>query len=148
MTPIYTDLSLNRDVHEPPSYILMIDDDEDDLEMFSSGLIQKGFKVKVCTSSAKALFYLKLMSGTREFPSLIIMDYNMPMKNGYQVLLLLKENRETRDIPVVLYSTSMSVSLKELLSAAGALGSFSKPWNYEEFTTQVEMIQELLYAQA
>jgi CheY-like chemotaxis protein len=61
---------------------------------------------------------------------------------------LLKENRETRDIPVVLYSTSMSGSLKELLLAAGALGSFSKPWNYEEFTTQVEMIQELLYAQA
>ena len=129
-------------------YVMLIDDDEDDLEMMSSSLELAGIRIKNFNSGIKALFYLSLLSSDMELPSLIIMDYNMPMKNGYQVLLLLKENRETRDIPVVLYSTSMSGSLKELLSAAGALASFSKPWNYEEFTTQVEMIQELLYAQA
>jgi two-component system, chemotaxis family, response regulator Rcp1 len=99
-------------MYEQQPYVLLIDDDEDDLEVFSSGLELKGTRVKTFTSSSKALFYLTLMSGTMELPSLIILDYNMPKKNGHQVLLALKANRDTENIPVVLYSTNMSLLLK------------------------------------
>jgi CheY-like chemotaxis protein len=126
-----------------PPYILLIDDDEDDLEMFSSELEKKGIKVKTFDSSTKALFFLTLMSGNDELPSLIIMDYNMPKKNGQQVLLLIKDSVDTKDIPVVMYSTSMSAVLKEQLSNAGALDCFSKPWTRQELNTQVEIFREL-----
>jgi CheY-like chemotaxis protein len=86
------------------------------------------------------------MSGNRELPSLIIMDYNMPKKNGHQVLLELKNNGDTKNIPVVIYSTSMPNLLKEQLSNAGALDCFSKPWNIQELNTQVEIFQELAFS--
>jgi response regulator RpfG family c-di-GMP phosphodiesterase len=136
----------NQNMHEPQPYIVLIDDDEDDLEMYSSGLEKKGIKVKTFDSSTKALFYLTLMSGNRELPSLIIMDYNMPKKNGHQVLSLIKDNEDTKNIPVVIYSTSMPDLLKKQLSDSGALDCFSKPWTQQEFNSQVEIFQDLTYS--
>jgi DNA-binding response OmpR family regulator len=135
-----------QNINEPPSYILLIDDDEDDLEMFSSGLEKKGINVKTFDSSTQALFYLMLMSDNKELPSLIIIDYNMPKKNGQQVLSMIKDNTETKDIPVVMYSTSMSDILRKQLSNAGALDCFSKPWNTKELNAQIEIFQELAFS--
>lgn len=136
----------NKNMYQPPPYILLIDDDEDDLEMFSSGLEKKGIQVKTFDSSAKALFYLTLRPGNMELPSLIIMDYNMPKKNGHQILVQLKKNADTKNIPVVMYSTTLSDFLKEQLSSAGALDCFDKPWNFREFTTQVDRLQNLAFS--
>jgi CheY-like chemotaxis protein len=135
-----------KNMIEPQPYILLIDDDEDDLEMFSSGLKKKGIKVKTFDSSAKALLYLTLMSDSKDLPLLIIMDYNMPKKNGQQVLSMIKDNAETKDIPVVMYSTSMPDLLRTQLANAGALDCFSKPWNTKELNTQVEIFHELAYS--
>jgi CheY-like chemotaxis protein len=133
----------NRNMFEPKPYILLIDDDQDDLDLFSSGLQGKGMEVKTFDSSTKALFYLTLMSETRELPSFIIMDYNMPKKNGHQVLLLIKNNAETKHIPVVMYSTSMADDLRQQLIDAGAFDCFIKPWTGQELNTQVELFKHL-----
>jgi response regulator RpfG family c-di-GMP phosphodiesterase len=136
----------NKYMQEPLPYILLIDDDEDDLQLLSSALVEKAIIVKTFLSSSKAIFYLSLMSGNRELPSLIIMDYNMPVKNGYQVLQLLKANKNTSHIPVVLYSTTLSDELRKRLSAAGVLACFVKPWTSQEFNRQVEVFQELAFS--
>jgi CheY-like chemotaxis protein len=128
---------------EPRPYILLIDDDSDDLEMFSSELEKKGLRVKTFDSSTNALFYLKLMFDIQQLPSLIIMDYNMPKRNGYQVLQLIKDNKDTKNIPVVMYSTSMSAILKTQLGDAGALHCFNKPWTTKELYNQVQIFHEL-----
>jgi response regulator RpfG family c-di-GMP phosphodiesterase len=128
---------------EPQSYILIIDDDEDDLQMFSSGLEKKGIKVKTFDSPTKGMHYLRLMSDSKDLPSLVIMDYNMPTKNGLQVLLFIKGNAETKNIPVVIYSTSMPDVLRKQLSNAGALDCFNKPWNRKELNYQIEIFQDL-----
>src|SRR5688572_328436 len=107
-------------------YILLIDDDPDDLEMLSTALNEIGTKVKSFESSLNALFYLDLISGNKDLPSMIIMDYNMPKKNGYDVLILLKGNPETSCIPVLIYSTTVNPVLREKLMNAGAAGCFNK----------------------
>ena len=124
-------------------HIMLIDDDGDDLEMLSSILEQKDVCVKSFQSPMKALVYLECLAGIAELPSLIIVDYNMPQKNGYQVLLSIKENNNTKDIPVVIHSTNMTNLLKKQLSDAGAFGCFSKPWTYRELAAQAEMFQDL-----
>jgi CheY-like chemotaxis protein len=129
-------------MHKPP-YILLIDDDEDDLDLLSSEMQKKGIKVKTFDSSVKALIYLTLMSDNRELPALIIIDYNMPKKNGWQVLSLIKSNRETKDIPVVMYSTAMTDLLKKQLSNAGAVDCLNKAWNCKELDKQVQGFQEM-----
>ena len=127
-------------------HVVLIDDDRDDLEMLSSILEQKDMTVVTFQSSIEALVYLKCLATIGELPSLIILDYNMPLTNGYQVLLSIKENTDTKDIPVVIHSTSMSNLLKKQLSDAGALDCFSKPWTYQQYTAQAEKFQELCFS--
>ena len=120
-------------------YILLIDDDPDDLEMLSFALDEIDIRVKTFESSTNALFYLDLVSGNKDLPSLIIMDYNMPKMNGYVVLVLLKSNPETSRIPVLIYSTTVSPLLREKMMDAGAAGCFNKSGNSRELTRQVKI---------
>jgi CheY-like chemotaxis protein len=74
---------------------------------------------------------------------LIILDYNMPKRNGQQLLLSIKANNGTKDIPVVIYSTGMNDLLKAGLLKAGALNCFDKPWNGKELNIQVDIFEKL-----
>lgn len=136
----------NTPIVGDPPYIIMIDDDEDDLELFSSELIVKGVKVKTFDSSTQALNYLTNICEIEDFPSLIITDYNMPKKNGYEILQLLKNNLRTRNIPVVILSTSLTEFSKLQLSKAGAFNCFTKPWIYLEVTKQATIFKNLAYS--
>jgi FixJ family two-component response regulator len=60
----------------------------------------------------------------------------MRKKNGQQVLLLIKDNADTKNIPVVMHSTGMAVTLKTKLMKAGAFDCFNKLWTNKEFNTQ------------
>lgn len=133
-------------MYKPQPYILLIDDDTDDLEMFSSALKMKNIMVKTFDSAAKALFYLMLRDGDMELPSLIILDYNMPKKNGQQVLEEIKGNKSIKGVPVVMYSTGMSEILKAQLLVAGALDCIDKPWTQHELNCQAEKFHELAFA--
>lgn len=133
-------------MYTPHPYILLIDDDEDDLEMLSFELQKKGIRIKTFNSSTKALYYLTLMRDVRELPSFIIMDYNMPKLNGYEVLVSIKNNIDTKDIPVVIYSTDISIVLKEQLSGAGALHCLEKAWNTKDFEKQVQKFNEMNFS--
>ena len=128
---------------QPPSYVLIMDDDIDDLEMLSTALESSGIKVKSFISGEKGLTYLGLMTGNTELPVFIILDFNMGRINGEQVLSFIKENKDTRHIPVVIYSTGMSLILKRALLDLGAFDCFIKPSSYLEFTAQVEIFKQL-----
>ena len=122
-------------------YIMLIDNDPDDLEMLSIALDEIGVRVKSFESSSNALIYLDLVSENKDLPSLIIMDFNMPKKNGYDVLLLLKNNPGTSGIPVLIYSSTIDPLLKVKLMNAGAAGCFNKSGNSRELTGLVKIFE-------
>jgi CheY-like chemotaxis protein len=124
-------------------YIILIDDDEDDLEMISSSLGLLGVKTRSFNSGPKAIFFLNLLSDTGDQPWLIICDYNMPTMNGQRVLHQLKENKRTSHIPVVVYSTHMTTIFKRALIQLGAVDCIGKPSLYTEFTRQIAAFKEL-----
>ncbi len=55
-----------------------------------------------------------------EHPLLILLDINLPSLDGFQILSRLKRNRNTADIPVIMLTTSDSVSDVERAIALGA----------------------------
>ena len=128
---------------ESRPYILLIDDDEDDLHVFSSEMEKKGIKVKAFDSATPALNYLTCMSRHKKLPALIIIDYNMPKKNGAQVLVLIKGDADTKDIPVVIYSNHISEILREELLKAGALYCLQKAWSSQQFDTHIQGFQDM-----
>src|SRR4029078_2965727 len=96
-------------------FVMLIDDDTDDLESMSSSLEVENIRVKKFNSGIRAMIYLSLLSSDIELPSLIIMDYNMPKCNGQQILLLIKKRKDLKNIPVVMYSTLFSDDHKKRL---------------------------------
>ncbi|MGZ5135726.1 MAG: response regulator [Flavitalea sp.] len=129
-----------------PPYVLLIDDDTDDLEMLSEALQGKGIRTSSFESGKQAVLYLNKLSEINDLPGMIIMDYNMPENNGQEILILLKKELVTRNIPVIMYSTGLSVASSKQLEELGALHCFAKSSNYPDFTLQLEKFTRLAYS--
>jgi CheY-like chemotaxis protein len=125
-------------------FVVIIDDDEDDRAMLSSALDLQDLK-SVCFENAQlALVKLKSWNAIGQFPALIIADYNMPKVNGEEFLKLLKSETSINEIPVVIYSTSISPKLHEVLIDSGAYATIKKANSYREFTLQVLEIKKIV----
>ena len=81
--------------------ILAVDDDPFILDIVSRYLSAKGFRVLTTTDPESAL-----AMATEELPQLVISDIAMPGMNGLTLLKHLKEGPVTRDIPIVLLTSS------------------------------------------
>jgi len=79
--------------------ILSIDDDPQVISLYDRFLKTQGFEVIPLTDPAKAIDRAKELK-----PFAITLDVMMPQKDGWQVLKELKQNPETRDIPILICS--------------------------------------------
>jgi CheY-like chemotaxis protein len=114
--------------------ILLVDDDADDRDIIIEALEQlhTGETVMCAENGEAALRLLFEYAGLNAFPCLIILDLNMPKMNGRQTLKTLKADERFRDIPVVIYSTSLNPLEKEACMALGAQFFITKPTTYNE----------------
>jgi CheY-like chemotaxis protein len=92
----------------PKNIVLYADDDHDDLELVKDAFAQYSNNVDVITVSngSEALSYLDRLTPLDPMPCLVILDINMPVFNGKEVLTRLREIDKFKSIPVVLFSTS------------------------------------------
>ena len=127
-------------------YLLLIDDDEDDLEMLTSSFLIHGLPTKSFTSGPKAISYLHHSKGLDALPQLIIMDYNMPGADGQAMLRLLKADKELQHIPVVIYSTTVTLLLRTALMALGAYECMAKPYSLAAHNHLIERFMSLVYS--
>lgn len=77
--------------------ILLVDDEQSLLEVFAETLQLSGFEVIKADSGIDAIAKAKT-----DNPDLILLDQIMPDMNGNDVLKILKETKETKDIPVAM----------------------------------------------
>lgn len=77
--------------------VLLAEDDIILAELYTERLKQEGFNVVHASNGEDALQYV-----TEYHPALIILDIMMPKMNGLDVLKTLKENQDTKDIPVII----------------------------------------------
>ena len=68
-----------------------------------------------------------------ELPDLIILDQNMPKRNGIQTLKLLKEDQRFHHLPVIIYSTYTDEELIKNAAAMGACHVVAKPASREGY---------------
>ena len=126
-------------------YLLLIDDDVEDLKVLATSLQILGVKTKSFDNADKAISFLDHITGSEELPTLIVSDYNMPGMNGQQVLSLIKSNKKIEDIPVVVYSSTMPLTLRDVLLKLGALDCFIKAGSLSDLTLQVNILKELAF---
>ncbi|MES2559369.1 MAG: response regulator [Bacteroidota bacterium] len=75
-----------------------------------------------------------------ELPDLVLVDLNMPNKNGIECLLEIRSNSKFERLPVIVLSTSKDPHDIEACFNSGANLFFSKPYTFKELKTLVHSI--------
>ncbi len=86
--------------------VFLIDDDCDDREIFQESLSSLNLNLNFVEAKNGAEALKKLEEPNFQKPDLIFLDLNMPIMDGRQFLLEVKNNTKYSDIPVIIYSTS------------------------------------------
>src|SRR4051812_23258505 len=99
--------------------LLLIDDDEDDQELFIEAAkeISSDINITVVPDASIALDKLTKHTVTAD---VIFSDLNMPRMNGQQFLLEIKRRPELKHIPVIIFSTSSHSHTIQLVKDFGA----------------------------
>lgn len=119
---------------------LLADDDADDKTLFCEALAEIDPAI-VCHTASDGKEALAILSEKQiKKPSIIFLDINMPVMDGWQCLGKLKEHNDHRDIPVIMYSTSSYQRDIELALESGAFCFFTKPSDYRELRTILRLI--------
>ncbi len=111
--------------------ILVADDDADDQELIKQGLQKCKVPIEIVQvfGGAKVmdfmLFRNDYISNTR-LPDLILLDLNMPLMDGFQVLHEIKRYPHFRKIPIYVVTTSRRIHDREKAIDLGATGFYSK----------------------
>ena len=143
-------MSYKNNTH--PSVILMIDDNPTDVLLIKEAFAfcEANSEIYVAEDGVYALEYLKQQGQNPQAPrpDLILLDLNMPRKNGFEVLAELKADPELNTIPVIIYTSSV---IKEDIKAAynnHANGYIRKSVDFDECIKIAQSIKDFWFSTA
>ena len=116
--------------------VLVVDDDKEVVRLMRGYLEGAGYEVLVAYNGETALHTIR-----RERPDLVLLDINMPGKNGHEVLREMKSDENLKSIPVVILTTSDAEEDIGKTYNLGANCFITKPVNLEQFQKVVEAIE-------
>jgi CheY-like chemotaxis protein len=127
----------------PEHTIYVVDDDEDDR------LLIKQVFTKTCVDCALRFFtegqllldHLETLSAD-DLPTLLLLDLNMPLTDGYTVLKAMRSNELLKEVPVLVLSGSVNAQSVKQSYRLGANTFLSKPTDFTQFVNLVAIVQQ------
>jgi CheY-like chemotaxis protein len=119
--------------------VLMADDDEDDC-MFARDAFKESGSLGLMDFVADGVELIEYLLGSGVLPTIILLDLNMPRKNGKQALKEIKSSPAFQNIPVVILTTSRQENDVEFCRRHGASSFLTKPASFREW---VDIIKSL-----
>ncbi|MEW6738030.1 MAG: response regulator [Acidobacteriota bacterium] len=119
-------------IKSDPAKILIADDEEDTRQFLLDLLTELGHKTTAVASGKEAVELAQ-----REQPDVILLDVMMPELSGLEVCQLLKEQVETKDIPIIFVTAKVSVNDQILGLHKGAHDYINKPYRVTELTARL-----------
>jgi CheY-like chemotaxis protein len=114
--------------------ILIVDDNPTNLEVLSETLTRSGYQVSVAIDGESAIEQVKY-----HLPALILLDIMMPGIDGFETCRRLKQNSESRDIPVIFMTALTDTEHKVKGFSLGAVDYVTKPFQREEVLARIEV---------
>lgn len=117
-----------------PLTIFIADDDPDDLLIMSDSIREaRPSATIICCESGQLLLEQLESFSSNGLPALVVLDLNMPGKDGRSTLAAIKMHIALKFVPVVICTTSTSTKDKIDCYATGANCFVSKPNSFREF---------------
>ena len=112
--------------------ILVVEDNVSNQILAREVLELAGYRVEIASTSSQALDRLKTTT-----PALILMDVELPGKDGLSLTRLLKSMSPTTAIPVVAMTSHTSLQARTDALQAGCVGFISKPIDVHTFPARI-----------
>jgi CheY-like chemotaxis protein len=128
----------------PPTHlVLYADDDADDIKFVEESFSETTENVELVTAynGVDLIKYLEERKPLDPNPCLIILDVNMPMMNGKETLMKIRNMDRFKSIPVVLFTTSSNEFDKNFAKKYNA-GFLTKPLDNSQMKTITEQFIE------
>jgi DNA-binding response OmpR family regulator len=110
--------------------IFYTDDDRDDLIFFKDAVGVASKEINVVTTFDGGTL-LNLLNNPPPEPAIIFLDWNMPGQTGAEVLKEIRANDKTSQVPVIIFSTSDSMTHIEHSRQLGANMYITKPSSFQ-----------------
>jgi len=131
------------------AHILLVEDNDGDVLLTVEALEDRKIinKVSVVRNGKDALDFVfqRGQFENEETPDLILLDVNLPLKNGHEVLQTIKSDEKTRHIPVVMLTTSSAEADIKKAYQQHANCYITKPIEVEDFLTAVMSIEDFWF---
>jgi CheY-like chemotaxis protein len=120
------------------TFILIAEDDADDRFLLQTAFEENGFhdRLQFVENGVEILEYLESIKigeeGGGNLPRFILLDLNMPKKDGREVLKEIKQNPALKKIPVVIFSTTNNEQEMLRCYELGANSYITKPNSFEQ----------------
>ncbi|MBQ4122965.1 response regulator transcription factor [bacterium] len=115
--------------------ILVIDDDEAINELISVNLELAGYKVLKALNGSRGYALAK-----QELPDVVVLDVMMPEVDGYTVAKRIRENLETKDIPIIMLTALNMLQNKVQGFNIGVDDYLVKPFEMEELLVRIKAL--------
>ncbi len=125
-----------------PVELLLVEDNEDDIVLIEEAFAEARLMNVLCKvrDGEEALAYLRQEGPYRRTrrPGLVLLDINLPKKNGFEVLHAMKTDPRLQSLPVVMLTTSDREDDIVRSYADGACSYIRKPMSLEQFAQVVK----------
>ena len=118
--------------------ILCIEDEADVLALISRLLTRAGYRVETAATGREALVKI-----AQSHPTLILLDLMLPDIDGFALCEILRHNRATATIPIMLLSGSTSPEARHVGLELGALDYVVKPFSPRDLLQRVKRLMEV-----
>ena len=131
--------------HQPVT-ILLVEDDPGHAHLIEKNLRRGGISNEIVTldNGRKAVDFLfkkgAYAGADHASPLLILLDLNMPVLDGYQVLKMIKASDETRHLPVIVLTTTDNPQEIARCYETGCNVYVTKPVDYGQFSNAIRML--------
>lgn len=126
-------------------HILLVEDNEGDVLLTQEALEESKIinKISVSRNGKDALDFIfkREKYSNVDTPDLILLDVNLPLKNGHEVLHVLKNDESTKHIPIIMLTTSSSERDIMLSYKNHANCYITKPIEVNDFLNSIKSIE-------
>ena len=115
--------------------ILIADDEPNQIELMKFNLEKNGFLVKTAYNGEQALDMIY-----EKKPNVLIADWMMPKMSGIELCRILRSNKDTKLLPIIMLSARSEEADKSLGLDTGADDYISKPFSPMELVSRVKAL--------
>jgi two-component system response regulator len=128
-----------------PAHVLLVEDNQDDIELTLEALEDSKVRMEidVVSDGMSAMAFLRREGkyAGKPRPDLVLLDLNLPLMDGREVLKAIREDQDLTDIPVVVLTTSEDEG--DILRAYKLHANcyITKPVDFVQFTEIIRQVE-------